>query len=139
MSGPTLNIPQDVINPIIQANISAAILAAMGDGSKVMANAIASVLSTKVDPNSGNLSNYNSSNTVPWIDWMLGQAVRESAKTAIIEYLAGQQEEVKKHLAAELGKKNSPLAKSLVEAMAKGMADQNALRYQISVAVTPRN
>lgn len=139
MNGPTLNIPQDVINPIIQANISAAILAAMGDGSKVVANAITTILSTKVDPNSGNVHSYQSQNTVPWIDWAMGNAVRESAKAAIIEYLADHQEEVKKHLAAELSKKNSPLAKSLVEAMAKGMADQNALRYAVSVTVSPRN
>lgn len=139
MSGPTLNIPQDVINPIIQANISAAILSAMGDGSKVMANAIATVLSTKVDPNSGNLSSYSSNNTTPWIDWMLGQAIRESAKAAIVEYMAGQQEAVKKQLAAELSKKNSPLAKTLVEAMATGMADARALSYSISVAVSARN
>lgn len=136
---PTLHIPQDVIGPIIQANISSAILAAMGDGSKVMSNAIATVLSQKVDPNTGNISDYRSSNTVPWIDWALGNAVRESAKTAIIEYLTQHQEDVKKHLAVELSKKNSPLAKALVESMAKGMADQNSLRYSISVTVSPRN
>jgi pullulanase/glycogen debranching enzyme len=138
-SQPTLHIPKDVIDPIIQASITAAILSGLGDQSKVVASAISSILSQKVDPNSGQVNSYQSHNTVSWIDWALGQQVRESAKAAIIEHLANNQDLVKKQLTAELSKKNSVLAKQLVEAMAKGMSNEHALKYAVSVTVSPNH
>lgn len=130
MSNPTLQIPKDIIEPIIQAEITKAIIEAMGPKQAVMQNAIAQVLNLQVDSD-GKPSNYNGR---PWIDWIVGNEIRAAAKAAIVEHLAEHASTIKKQLAAELAKKNSPLVKQLVEGMVGAMTHPEALKWRLDVS-----
>lgn len=130
MTNPTIQIPKDIIEPIIQANISAAIIDALGNRSNVMAEVIGAILNVKVDEK-GQASNYG--NNKSWIDWAVGNALRNAAQTAINEAIATQQEVIKQHLISQLSRKNSPLIKQLVEGMMTGVFNASQSQYRLTV------
>lgn len=136
MSNPTLQIPKDVIEPIIQAEITRAIVDAMGPKQDVMQRAIASVLNMKVDSD-GKPTTYG--NSAPWIDWVIGKEIRSAAQAAIQSHLAEHGETIKKQLAAELQKKNSPLVRQLIEGMVGAMTHPEALRWRLNVTFDEKN
>jgi hypothetical protein len=130
MSNPTIQIPQDIIEPIIQAEITRAVFEAMGPKHVVLEKAVASILTMSVD-SEGKPSSYNGK---PWIDWVVGKAVRDAAQAAITEHIATHGEVIKKQLAAELAKKNSPLVKQLIEGMVGAITHPDALRWRLNVS-----
>ena len=135
MSNPTLQIPKDIIEPIIQAEITKAIIEAMGPKQAVMQHAIASILNLSVD-SEGKPTTYQGK---PWIDWIIGKEIRASATTAIVEHLSAHGETIKKQLAVELAKKNSPLVKQLIEGMVGAMTHPDALRWRLNVTFDEKN
>lgn len=131
MGQPTLSIPKDLIDPIIHAQITAAVAQAMGPSAHVMQQAIASILSTQVD-NEGKPSAYGRGQS--WLDWAVADSIRKAAKAAIEESVAGLSEAMRKQFIAELGKKNSPMVKQLVDGMVSGVFKPESLRYRLTVA-----
>jgi hypothetical protein len=135
MSNPTLQIPKDIIEPIIQAEITKAIVEAMGPKQAVMQSAIATILSMSVDSD-GKPTSYNGR---PWIDWVIGKEIRAAATEAITSHLATHADVIKKQLATELAKKNSPLVKQLIEGMVGAMTHPDALRWRLNVTFDEKN
>jgi hypothetical protein len=109
---PTFQIPKDIIEPIIQAHVSAAVVSALGENKKIVEMAISRVLNQKVNSD-GNTSGYVYNNSPTFIQWLMSKAVRSAVEKAVVEQVATYQDELKKAIAAELGigKKYSPLAK----------------------------
>lgn len=130
MSNPTLQIPKDIIEPIIKAEITRAIVEAMGPKQAVMQHAISTILNMKVD-SEGKPSSYG--NALPWIDWVIGAEIKAAATTAIKEHLATHGAAIKAQLVAEMAKKNSPMVKQLVEGMVGAMTHPDALRWRLNV------
>ncbi len=130
MNQPTLSIPKDIIEPIVQANITAAVAGAMGPSGEILRQAIASILTMKVD-SEGRPSTY--SNTKTWIDWAIGEAIKQAAKTAIEEQTAALQGSIKEYIAAELKKKNSPVVKQIADGMLGAVFEPSNLRYRLTV------
>jgi len=135
MSNPTLQIPKDIIEPIIQAEITRSIVEAMGPKQAVMQHAISTILNMNVDSD-GKPSNYG--NSRPWIDWVIGAEIKAAATAAIKEHLAAHGDAIKKQLAAEMAKKNSPLVKQLVEGMVGAMTHPDVLRWRLNVTFDPK-
>jgi hypothetical protein len=131
---PTLQIPKDIIEPIITAHVSAAILSAFADKSKLMEVAVAQVLNAKVDKDNGKPTS-SSYNATSYIQWLMESVVRKAVANAIEEQVGLHKEELKKAIAAELGlgKKYTPLAKQLVNGMCSAMSHPDLLRYRIKV------
>jgi hypothetical protein len=132
---PTLNIPKDVIEPIIQANITAAIASALGDKLPNLERAIERILYLKVNDD-GQVDRYDSNRGKPWIEWAVSDALRKHAKAAIDEALKLHADEIGKHLRAQLVKKNSPLLKQIADAMAGALVDANRLRFNVNVSAS---
>lgn len=130
MSNATLNVPTDVIDPIIKAEVTKAIIEAMGNKQQILATAIASILNTKVD-GEGKVSGYRDNLT--WIDWCIGQKLREAARDAITVVLEQHKETIKQAMIAQLKQKNSPLIKQLVNGIIDAAANPDVLKYRISV------
>lgn len=129
---PTLQIPKDVIQPIIEAHVRDAVLRAFDGYRPAVDTLIASVLNVRVD-SSGQPARYPDQGMPRWIDWALGEALRSSVKKAIEEKVATLQESLKKHIAAELQKKNSPLAKQVAESLLKGFGGIAVSGYRLKV------
>ena len=130
---PTLAIPKDLIEPIIQANITAAVAQAIAPNGQMLQQAVATILSTRVDQN-GTPTN-SSYQTSTWLDWAVGNAIRAAAKAAITEQVQALESAVKAHIARELQKKNSPLVKQIADGMIGAAFSPDGLRYRLTVAV----
>ena len=127
---PTFQIPKDVIEPIIQAHVSLAVVNALGDGNKLMESAVRQVLETKVN-DKGESSNYNSD--IPWLQWALGNAVRKAVKEVLEEELLKHKDRLKAQLVSMLQKKNSKLINELIEGMAGAMTNPDVFKYRMRI------
>ena len=130
MANPTFQIPQDIINPIIQASVNEAVIRALDGPQNLVTSAILTVLQVQVDE-SGKPSHYSGAR--PWIDWVIGDCIQKAARSAIEEHLAAHRDEIKAQLVAQLQKKNSPLVKQLVEGMVGAVTSDRVLQYGITV------
>lgn len=134
MSESTIAIPNDVIQPIIQAKVTAAIVESLGGYDRLVEKAIVTVLNMKVD-NSGNPDRYDSSRGPTWLAWVMEDCVKRAAKTAVEEFFKEHQDVIKKQLTTELSKKNSPLAKQLVNSFIGSVVAHDSMRYRLHVSV----
>jgi len=131
---PTFQIPKDVIEPIIQMHISAAVATALGDKSEILNAVISQVLNQKVDEQ-GKPCNYAHHN-VTYIQWLMQTAIRDAVKQAIVEEVVKHKESLRAALAKELGTPGkSRLAKALLDGMIAGFVHQETLRYRVEVSV----
>lgn len=132
MSQPTFQIPQDVIAPIIQANITAAVAKALGSSGDVLEKAISTILAMRVD-SSGKPSTYSSDSNRTWLDWAIGDAIRNAARAAIEDQVSTLQEALKQQMVAQLTKKNSPLIKQIAEGLAAGAFSPDAIKWRLTI------
>ena len=130
---PTFKIPKDIIEPIIQAHVAAAVTEALSDRGAVIQKAVGMILNQKVD-SEGRPSNSSYADTT-WIQWAMRAAVKKAVQAALEEQVAFHKEALKKAIAEELrlGKKHSPLAKSLISGMVGALTDPSLLKYRIRV------
>lgn len=138
MSAPTFQIPQDVIQPIIQANITAAIAQALGGSANVLEKAISTILSTQVD-GEGKPSSYSHHSHRSWLDWAVGDAIRKAARAAIEEQIGTLQAALKEQMVAQLTKKNSPLIKQIAEGLAAGAFSPEAFKWRLTISPESRD
>lgn len=133
MSDPTFQIPKDVIEPIIRAQVASAVATALGDRSSIIEAAVGSVLNAKVD-SEGKPDKYGYDRSITWIQWLMNDCVRRATMDAIHAAMTGQREKIKAAITKELTNAKSPLIRKLVEAMADNLAADN-LKYKINVTV----
>ena len=127
---PTFQIPRDVIEPIIQAHVSQAVLSALGDRAQIITEVVRQVLEEKVD-SAGHKSNYN--NSQQWIDWVMKQTVRKAITETLEAEMLKHQDKIKAQLVSLLQRKNSPLINQLVEGMAGAMVDPSIFKYRMTI------
>lgn len=133
---PTLQIPKDVIEPIIQAHIAGAVTAALSGREQIVTDAVNRVLTMQVD-DQGKPSSYGRSQT--FVQWLMNDAIRTAAVAALREALEKEQPAIKKAIAAELKKQSSPIAKQMVESFSRLAASDHMLNYGVSINVSMRD
>lgn len=126
----SVNIPKDMIEPVIKAHIQAAIVSALGDGRALIEAAVQRILTEKVDEN-GKPSSY--SNARPLADFLLRQCIQTAAKEVILEELPKHKEAIRASIKANLARRNSPLIKQFVNGMVGALTNADRLKYRIQV------
>ena len=133
MAEPSLIIPRDIIEPLLQAKIAESMLAVLGDRAAIIDATVAKVLMEKVDDR-GNKSNYNSA--IPWIQYIMEEVIQEACKEAIIKWSVQAKEQIEEVIMKQLGmdkRRIGPLAKTLIDAMTNQLRGED-LRYSIKVS-----
>lgn len=133
-TNPSLTIPRDLIDPIIQSHVAAAITEALGLQKNLLQQIAHKIINECVDTQ-GKPSTYSYDKQRRWIDWATQDAFRRAFQAAIEEQVELHKKTLEKALAAELKKVNSPLVKSMVEGMVKGALTTN-LRYHLTIGET---
>ena len=127
---PTFQIPKEVIEPIIQAHVTTAVVTALGGQGRLIEHAITQVLTQKVDRD-GKPSHYSSD--VQFLHWALQNAVCNAVKQTLEQEVAKHQDKIRDLLTAQLRQSKSPLVKQLVEGMTKGVIDATTNKWRLSV------
>lgn len=129
----TISIPRDVLEPIIQAHVSAAIIDALGERSRLVESAVAFALTRKVDEK-GQVNGQDYYNKTEFLKWLVNDAITKAVTVAVHEAVAADVEKIKAQVAKEIKNQRSPLVKSLIEGIAKGAAD--SARWSVAVNVS---
>jgi hypothetical protein len=126
-----LTISKEIVNPIVQAKIQEAILAALGGKEEVIQNVVKGILYDKVSHN-GSKSSYSSDNKFNWIDIAVTQKIEQATKEAMGEFLNDCKPMIKAEIVKQLSSKKG------IELFAANLLDQQktiASNYHSKVVV----
>lgn len=130
MTASTIQIPNDVLQPIINAHVAKAVSIALGDHSRLMEEAVSFALNVKVD-SEGRPSQYNSA--TPFLQYIVNRAIREATTKAVHEAISADLDHIKAIVAKEIKNQRSPLVRQLIENIAKAAAEQTRLSVSVTV------
>jgi len=99
----SLQINEDMVKPILEKQIQAAVIANIGNPEKLIEKVVAGALSQKVN-REGNVDRYSSDNKYDYLEILTTQAIRTAAKEALKQWLADNQELLKAAVIKELNK-----------------------------------
>lgn len=117
-----LGINEDMVKPILQKQIEAAVLANLGNPEELIRKTVSLALSQKVDKN-GNVSNYRSDNRYDYLEILVGKAIREAAQVSLKEWLETNASLIKEMVKQEMNKpeRQGTLVQSFADAVEKSI------------------
>ena len=133
--GATVAIPNDVIQPIVQARIQASIVEALKRSDTLIDTVVAAALTQKVNSD-GKVDSYSSSNKYTILEVMATQYIREAARDALKQHLDEAREQIKKRVSDELKKKHTIIAAALVDGLAKSIS--TTYGFSLTVALNSK-
>ena len=136
---PTFKIPREVIQPIIEAKVSAALIEALGNQQWLVQNCISNVLDQKVNDQGGKCEDYYKDRAPTFLQWSLTTCLKAQIKKVLQDEIVKHQELIAEGLRKELQKKNSPLVKQLIEGMTKSIISASTGQYTLTVNVTDKS
>lgn len=116
----SINMPQDLVKPIIEAKVATAISEALGGSDAIVERMVALALSKKVDSN-GKVSEYSSYNTYNFIEAVCANTIQQAAKKAIEAFVASQATKIEAEISKQLATRNKDLAKAFVASLIDGV------------------
>lgn len=130
MSGMTLNVDNDLVKPVIEAEIQAAVVRELGKMNDLIPQMIKTVISTKVDSD-GRANGYSGNKT--YLEWAFQSTMHGAIKKAITEWINGNQEELQKELAKQIMASKSEFAQSVLKAVVGAV--ENQWRFKVEVTL----
>lgn len=115
----SINMPDNLIKPIIEAEIKAAIIRQLGNSEALIGEVVKRALNMKVDRD-GKECSYGDFNL---LEMLLQRTIRNVAKEAMEEWVKEKHPQIKKQLADELSKRKTGLASLLVDGLANAIKD----------------
>jgi len=123
----TLQVPNDVIEPIIRQHVASAVAEALKGRDELVTKCVHQVLNIRVDRD-GKPSSYQSNTEPTWLQHVMQQCVREAVKEALQEELGKHKELLKAAIVADLKSSRGKLAKQLAEGMVKALTHEGETR-----------
>lgn len=117
-----LGINEDVVKPILDKHIQAAVLANIGNPEELIQKVVAVALSQKVNRD-GNVSRYSGDNQYDYLEVLTGKAIRKAAEEALKEWLKENSQLVKEAVIKELNKpvRQNSIAKAFADAVEESL------------------
>ncbi len=126
MENASVNIPKDLLEPIIRQHIQAGIVAAVGDPAKLIEQVIDRMLRQKVN-SEGKIDSHSYSNTHDLIEVVSRNAINKAARAAVEAYVEEQRPAIEAAVRKAIERKTGALAKALVD----GFADAAKQRWKL--------
>jgi hypothetical protein len=128
----TLQVSPDLVRPVIEQKIQAAIVAALAEGkeSAMLSAIVGRVLAQKVD-SEGKVSRYDSYNDREYVRWLCETAIRDCARRAVQEWAESNKAKIEKQMQAELSRRSAGMAKVFMDGLLKSM--QSSWTFKVDV------
>lgn len=135
-SGVNISVGKDMVLPIIEAKIQAAIVGALGDSNLIVEKMTQDFLAKKVN-SEGFVTRYESDNKYTLVEAICRKALRTATEAAVLKAIEERKPEIEKAVANALKRSPSRFAKALVG----GLADstKNAYRFRFNVSLEERD
>ncbi len=116
-----MNVSPELVRPVIEAKIQAAIVAELQKTSVdwVLGGLVSKALGQKVDQMNGQPSTYSSA--IPLLEWLCKDAVQKVARQAIAEWIEANRSIFQKHFEAEMKKNSKSMAKVFFDGVTESM------------------
>jgi len=126
----TVNIPRDVLEPIIRQQVCAGITAALGDPAELIGKVVARALEVKVDRD-GVMHEEAYRNTYPFIETICARTIHKITRDCIEEWVEAKRPEIKTAIEKRLARQTGPFAKALMDGMTEAI--QQSWRFECKV------
>ena len=107
-------IPKEVLEPFIKEAVSTSIIGALGDGTKIITQAVQETLKTKVDIN-GNVSKYSSDNRYTLLDVLAQKEMRKVVAEVLKEYVLAMRPRIEAGIRKAISANAEDLGSALFE------------------------
>ena len=133
-SNVSLTIGKEIVNPIVEAKVKEAVIAALGGSENVVEMVVNNIMNKKVSEN-GTVSNYSSENKFDWLDVIVKQKIQEAAKEEIVKIIGESTSNIKDEIIRVLQTKKgaSNVAQALIDGL-KGTL-KNSWNSKIDVTI----
>ena len=128
----TVNIPRDILEPIVRAQITAGIMQHFGKPEELIQKVVESSLKQKVDSN-GNINSSSYSNTHDLIEVLSSKVIHEIAKDMLKEFIEQQRPLIEKHMRAAFAKRASPFAKAAADGLMQAMKSEWSFKCNVTM------
>lgn len=131
----TLNVSDDIIKPIVEGKIKAAVLAVLGGSDALIEKIMENVINQKVDAN-GRPSNSSYEKTT-FLEFMFTKQVREAIEGVVKAQIQEASEPIKAALVAKLQSKRG--ANMVADALLAGLEGtfKNSWTSKIDISINP--
>jgi hypothetical protein len=130
----SVNIPKDLLEPIIRQHIAAGVVAAIGDPATLIRAVVERACKEKVN-SEGKKSQFEYDNKYDFVEAIAGQAIRAATKKAVLAYVEEQRPAIEAAVVAHLKRSTSKFAKALVD----GMIASTHQRCDVTVEFVPNS
>lgn len=133
MKDPNMNfpIPNEVLGPYIREAVSASIVGALGEGSKLIELAVHNALSQKVGRD-GKVSQYPSENRYVFAEVIAKNKIQEVANEVINGMAEQMRPKIQEQIEKQLSTKHRLIAKTLVDGMISSLTSSWSVKIQMS-------
>ena len=125
----SINVSPEVVRPIIEAKIQAAIVAELERDKNLVSKMVAAALNIKVDSEGKPGRGYGGE--IPYIEFLCRQAIHNAAQGAMKEYLAENADMLKQAVKEQLGKHGEDLAAAFVNGLVNAV--ESKWKFQCDV------
>lgn len=103
--GMSLQMNEEFITNLAKQMVSESIMETIGGGNKFVETIVGEILKTKVDPDNGRVSSYNSA--IPYIQWLINKVIRDEISGTVQEILDEKRPDIRKRIKKELMKEKT--------------------------------
>lgn len=123
----SLEINEEMVKPILEKQIQAAILANIGNPEELLAKTVSVALKQKVNKD-GRVSQYSSDNRYDYLEVLTGNAIREAAQESLRDWIKENSQLVKAMVIREMN--NPERQNSLVKAFADAVENSLSCNWR---------
>lgn len=133
----SLKVDENLVLPVIQKQIQAAIIENLGSGEEIIGRMVKVALSQKVNQR-GVVSKYQSDNKHDYLEVVAGNAIREAATDALREWLDKNKAKIRKAVLTELKSpsRQKTMAKAFADAVEESITNRWLFKANISFRET---
>ena len=129
----TVNIPRDVLEPIVRAQVTAGVLRAFGDPAELIEQVVARSLTQKVDSD-GKVNTYDSYNKYDVAEVLAKQAIHKMTKEMLAEFVEQQRPKIEAAVKSALAKKSGAFAKALVDGLQRSVSAEWSFKCDMALS-----
>jgi tRNA U34 5-carboxymethylaminomethyl modifying GTPase MnmE/TrmE len=132
----SLEIGKDLVTPIIEKHIKAAVLEALGGTDKMIDSIVSKIIHQKVD-NEGKVSRSDYDNKYSWLDFMVTKKIEEAVKKELDNVMSESILKIKTALIKNL--KTDKGSNLVADALLEGLAGtfKNTWTSKVDIKLTP--
>lgn len=132
MSDVNLSISAEVVQPIIDAKINAAVCEALSGTNNIVSSVVTKILNEKVD-SEGKTSRYSSRDEQTFIQWLCNDAIKKASIQAIQNYINAANAPLCAAVQAVLMKNTKTIAQNLVSSFVEATKSNWSLKVDVNV------